>query len=304
MHRGFERVGDAGVHTVEGTKAGSRAAGLTKQREQDQLAYEAKKRKIEEESARGVGKIDDKFDKTVLNTVLSGGGLQTKAQYVEAQRRQDAPAAPGEAKGGPKEAGVEAGAAAAAGVGGGATKAAKRAKLKRKMQLSFGDDDDDEDEDEEAAAAAARPPLKCPDVETAFLPDRARTEAEASRVAGLKAEFEALQARNRLRPLDVVFSYWDGSGHRRALRTTRGATIGAFLSDARAALEGDFPELRRCHVENLIYVKEDLMLPHHLTFHDLILSKARGKSGPGRDEGATLANFEPLLSRSFSTRFG
>ena len=34
------------------------------------------------------------------------------------------------------------------------------------------------------------------------------------------------------------------------------------------------------------------------------LSKARGKSGPGRDEGATLANFEPLLSRSFSTRFG
>jgi protein FAM50 len=30
----------------------------------------------------------------------------------------------------------------------------------------------------------------------------------------------------------------------------------------------------------LIYVKEDLMLPHDLTFYDLIVSQARGKSGP------------------------
>ena len=29
-----------------------------------------------------------------------------------------------------------------------------------------------------------------------------------------------------------------------------------------------------------MYVKEDLILPHHHTFYDLILSKARGKSGP------------------------
>ena len=41
MHRGFGREGDTGVHTVEGTKAGSRAAGLTQQRAADQEAYEA-----------------------------------------------------------------------------------------------------------------------------------------------------------------------------------------------------------------------------------------------------------------------
>ena len=28
------------------------------------------------------------------------------------------------------------------------------------------------------------------------------------------------------------------------------------------------------------YVKEDLILPHHYTFYDLIVTKARGKSGP------------------------
>ena len=41
MHRGFGREGDTGVHTVEGTKAGSRAAGLTQQRAAEQEAYEA-----------------------------------------------------------------------------------------------------------------------------------------------------------------------------------------------------------------------------------------------------------------------
>jgi len=28
------------------------------------------------------------------------------------------------------------------------------------------------------------------------------------------------------------------------------------------------------------YVKEDIILPHHYTFYDLIVTKARGKSGP------------------------
>lgn len=28
------------------------------------------------------------------------------------------------------------------------------------------------------------------------------------------------------------------------------------------------------------FVKEDLILPHHYTFYDLIVTKARGKSGP------------------------
>ena len=29
-----------------------------------------------------------------------------------------------------------------------------------------------------------------------------------------------------------------------------------------------------------MYVKEDLIIPHHISFYDLISTKARGKSGP------------------------
>lgn len=31
---------------------------------------------------------------------------------------------------------------------------------------------------------------------------------------------------------------------------------------------------------NLMYVKEDLIIPNQYTFYDLIINKARGKSGP------------------------
>ena len=32
--------------------------------------------------------------------------------------------------------------------------------------------------------------------------------------------------------------------------------------------------------DSLLYIKEDLIIPHHYTFYDLIVTKARGKSGP------------------------
>ncbi|EGB12482.1 hypothetical protein AURANDRAFT_52170 [Aureococcus anophagefferens] len=269
MHRGFGREGDTGVHTVEGTKAGSRAAGLTQQRAADQEAYEAKKRKLEEDSARGVGRIDDKFDSTVLNTVLSGGGLQTKAQYVAAQAAAAAPAAapPAAEPAAPKR----------------RKKASKRPKA---VALSFADDDCGD-----GGEGAAPKALKCPDVETSFLPDRARDAAARGEAAALAAEWTALQERAKAEPLEVVYSaarrgdrgvfrYWDGSGHRRTLEITKGHTIAKFLAASLAQLEHEFPDLRRVHVDNLMYVKEDLVIPHHFTFHDLIVSRARGKSGP------------------------
>ncbi|CAN0404138.1 unnamed protein product, partial [Scytosiphon promiscuus] len=38
--------------------------------------------------------------------------------------------------------------------------------------------------------------------------------------------------------------------------------------------------MRSVSSENLLYIKEDLIIPHHFSFYDLIVTKARGKSGP------------------------
>lgn len=52
----IKRIGDAGVHTVEGNVAGSRAARLTKEREKQAKDYEAVKNKIKSENSANVGK--------------------------------------------------------------------------------------------------------------------------------------------------------------------------------------------------------------------------------------------------------
>mmetsp|Transcript_3163 Transcript_3163/g.9266 ORF Transcript_3163/g.9266 Transcript_3163/m.9266 type:complete len:330 (-) Transcript_3163:45-1034(-) len=263
MHRGFGRDKDTGVHTVEGTVAGGRAGRLTKQREEDQKAFEEKKAQIEADAARGLGRIDDKFDRTVLNTVLSGGGLQTAAEYRAAaegvgaggtSRAAPAEAEPAAPKAAPKKDG----------------RAAKRARAKQRAMLSFGD------EEEEAAAPPPAKALKCPDADTDFLPDRHKDEARRAREAELAEEFRALQERRRKATIEVVYSYWDGSGHRRELKCEAGTKISAFLERARAQCEDEFPELKRVSVENLLYVKHDLVIPNHLSFHDLAESGVKG----------------------------
>jgi protein FAM50 len=60
----------------------------------------------------------------------------------------------------------------------------------------------------------------------------------------------------------------------------KGSSVGRFLEKVRRSLEGEFSELRSVSSDQLLYIKEDLIIPHHYTFYDLIVTKARGKSGP------------------------
>src|SRR4051812_23201286 len=56
----------------------------------------------------------------------------------------------------------------------------------------------------------------------------------------------------------ITYSYWDGSGHRKQVDAKKGDTIAHFLEKCRQ----QWPELRGVAVDNLIYVKEDLIIPH------------------------------------------
>ncbi|KAI4898665.1 hypothetical protein NFI96_002811 [Prochilodus magdalenae] len=80
--------------------------------------------------------------------------------------------------------------------------------------------------------------------------------------------------------IEITFSYWDGSGHRKTVKMKKGNTIQQFLQRALEVLRKDFSELRSAGVEQLMYIKEDLIIPHHHSFYDFIVTKARGKSGP------------------------
>lgn len=138
-----------------------------------------------------------------------------------------------------------------------------------------------------AAAAAATtgsapPPAKRvkvgknPTADTSFLPDRSRTVAAAAERARLAQAWHNEQAAAKAEPVTITYSYWDGRGHRRTLTCPKGTTIGKFL----ALVQTQFHALRAVSPDQLMFVKEDLIIPSHYSFHDFIVRKARGKSGP------------------------
>ncbi|KAG7239869.1 hypothetical protein INR49_030603 [Caranx melampygus] len=162
----------------------------------------------------------------------------------------------------------------------------RKEEQKRKIaSLSFNPEDEEEEEEEneeeEQDYVPAKKKLgKNPDVDTSFLPDRDREEEENRLREELRQEWELKQEKIKSEEIEITFSYWDGSGHRKTVKMKKGNTIQNFLQRALEVLRKDFSELRSAGVEQLMYIKEDLIIPHHHSFYDFIVTKARGKSGP------------------------
>eukprot|EP01083_Nonionella_stella_P162791 534787_1 len=168
---------------------------------------------------------------------------------------------------------------------------------KQSQSLSF----QAEEEDDIEVLEPPKKKTKNPSVDTSFLPDRDRDEKEMQLRLELEEEWKSkqdnikkeMQLRLELEEewkskqdnikketVEITYSYWDGSGHRKKLLIEKGKRIGQFLEAARLDLAAHFAEMRSLMSENLMYIKEDLIIPHNYTFYDLIVSKARGKSGP------------------------
>ncbi|KAG6554281.1 hypothetical protein Mapa_004197 [Marchantia paleacea] len=162
----------------------------------------------------------------------------------------------------------------------------KKRRAKGPSRLSFaeefeGDTDEDESiEKEEVRKAKLGKFGKDPTVETSFLPDREREAEEQAERERLRKKWLKEQERIRNEPLEITYSYWDGAGHRRVIQVRKGDSIAEFLRAVQQQLASEFREIRTASVENLLYVKEDLIIPHQHSFYELITNKARGKSGP------------------------
>lgn len=155
------------------------------------------------------------------------------------------------------------------------TKKVKKRK-KAKSTLSFAMDDEEGDgevsssrQTPDAEPAAKRTKFgKNPNVDTSFLPDREREEEERRERERLRQEWLRNQEELKAEEIEVTYSYWDGSGHRKSVvvrpldqpselafssffKCKKGDTISTFLEKCRQ----QFPELRGVSVDNLMYVK-------------------------------------------------
>ncbi|CAK9813374.1 Protein FAM50 homolog [Anthophora quadrimaculata] len=175
-----------------------------------------------------------------------------------------------------------------------AAKQAEKNKQKKQIQaLSFNLDEDEvelSDEEEVESKLEKSKDIECepvikkikknPDVDTSFLPDREREEEENRLREELRQEWARKQNALKEEEIEITFSYWDGSGHRRSVIMKKGNSIYQLLQRCLEVLRREFSELKTVMADQLMYVKEDLILPHHYTFYDFIVTKARGKSGP------------------------
>lgn len=279
------------AHYKGAASEAGRAMHLMKKREKAQQEIELRKKKIEEDLK--IHNIENKFathyDAVEQQLKSSTIGLVTldemKAKQEHIVREREKKLAQKKAeKEKERQKEIEA-------------KQAQKNKQKRQIQaLSFDMNEEvNEEEDDDAVSSTDEKPdknwrekeepsfkkiKKNPDVDTSFLPDREREEADLKQREELRLEWVMTQASLKDEPITVTFSYWDGSGHRRNVTLKKGNSIYQFLQRSLDTLRPEFSELKTVSADQLMYVKEDLILPHHYTFYDFIVTKARGKSGP------------------------
>jgi len=271
----------------------SRVRALEGKREKELEELERKRKEAEARSDAAGLMAFGTSERAAVDAAHSAAtvGLVSRADFLAARDRAEAQAeAEAEAK---KAAGVAASEKARD-----AQRAARDAQRKReRAALSFAaDDDSDEDDSDDddgrppPKRAAGRAGVgsdlgrglgKDPTVQTDFLPDRAREDRAARAREELAAQWHAREDELKQEPLRITYSFWDGRGHRREVQVPRGSTVSGFLDAVRRQLSGEgFREMKRCSTDDLLYIKEDLILPSHVSFHELIAKKARGKSGP------------------------
>ncbi|WFD33650.1 L-threonylcarbamoyladenylate synthase [Malassezia cuniculi] len=125
--------------------------------------------------------------------------------------------------------------------------------------------------------------VRNPEVDTSFLPDREREEAERREREELREEWHARQAELKKEAIHVEFDYWDGSAHAAAVDSTKGEAIGAFLERCKAQVSA----LKQVPADRLMYIKvrtlhaykDELIVPNHYSFYDLISREAQGRNG-------------------------
>lgn len=75
-------------------------------------------------------------------------------------------------------------------------------------------DDGNDSEQQPAKRAKFR---KNPNVDTSFLPDREREEAERKERERLRQEWLRKQEELKQEEIEITYSFWDGSGHRKSV---------------------------------------------------------------------------------------
>ena len=73
----------------------------------------------------------------------------------------------------------------------------------------------------------------------------------------------------------IKFCYYNGSKTKSETKVEKGWSIAKFLERAKKPIA----EIKRVDISKLLFIKEELIVPHHFTFYDLITARTKGRNG-------------------------
>lgn len=256
MNNDIRRVGDAGIHTVEGNLAGLRAAHFAKERDKERQLYETKKAQIRAENSTisdintkfssGSDHIDDEFRRKTV-------GLVSAHRFRELRETVELNKDPSKTKNldQPEE---------------GNSKRKKPSSL-----LSFNEDVEDE-------LAPRKRIGKDPTANTSFLADKDRDERLRQETASRDADHAQRSFVEMKEDFELNYSYWDGSGLRKKVTIKKGSSVETIMSACRLQLLHEVPELRAVSPSSLLLVVQGKIIPHALPLLDILSARSPGDS--------------------------
>ncbi|PNS18753.1 FAM50 family protein [Sphaceloma murrayae] len=180
--------------------------------------------------------------------------------------------------------------------------ATKKRKAAKKGVLSFGDDEGDESSVTQSTKTTPRSQTPASRQASVGVEDRpkklaanagvgfiakSKTKSALAREAQLKEtlrrEFLATQARVKATEFQMPFVFYDGADSPGGVcRMKKGDQVWRFLDKARkvgAGQAGGMKQWARVSVDDLMLVKDDLIIPHHLELYFFMLNKVKGFDG-------------------------
>ena len=173
---------------------------------------------------------------------------------------------------------------------------------KRKSKLSFAFDEEETDDTSEAATpsgydSSTKPSRsasvlddndesstkrkrlkhgKDPTVNTSFLPDREREEQEQIQKEKEREEWLKKQEEIKAETVDIQFAYFDGLSHLGTVTVKKDEPVFNFIDRAKQ----QFSAIRDIATERLMFAKDDLIIPHELSFYYFAAHEVKSKYGP------------------------
>jgi len=129
--------------------------------------------------------------------------------------------------------------------------------------------DEEEENEGESKPFVITKVKKDPTVDTSFLPDKERDEMEKRERDRLRLEWIEKQEQKKEQMIVVHYTFFDGMDRVRNLSVKFGSTIESFIE----SVKDQSNELNTVNMNQILFVKDSLIIPHDSTFYELSETK-------------------------------